>query len=328
MDRKVRWGILGYAGIARNHVIPAMVKAKNAEVVAIASRSREKLKEAVERFGFRKVYESYDRLLEDPEIDAVYIPLPNALHKEWAVKAARHGKHVLCEKPLALTAADCRELEAVFKEKRVRLMEAFMYRFLPGIKALKDILARGDIGEVCHIYSTHRFFLQDHGDVRVNRELGGGSLRDVGCYPVNLIGCLLNDYPQAVSAEKTVFQGVEHALVASLKYKSGVTANISCGFDGCSSMLTEINGTKGSILIRDTFIDTRLPILVTHADGRTEEVPVEDSDCYMLEVEEFSDAVLTDREPALGLQETIRNCRLIEAILKAAEQEGKCFGLE
>ena len=104
--------------------------------MAIASRSREKLKEAVERFGFRKVYESYDRLLEDPEIDAVYIPLPNALHKEWAVKAARHGKHVLCEKPLALTAADCRELEAVFKEKRVRLMEAFMYRFLPGMKAV------------------------------------------------------------------------------------------------------------------------------------------------------------------------------------------------
>ena len=123
-----------------------------------------------------------------------------------------------------------------------------MYRFLPGIKALKGVLESGAIGEICHIYSTHRFYLQDDGDVRVNRELGGGSLRDVGCYPVNLIGWLLNDYPQAVSAEKTMFQGVEHALVASLKYKSGVTANISCGFDGCSSMLTEINGTKGSKL--------------------------------------------------------------------------------
>ena len=116
MDRKVRWGILGYAGIARNHVIPAMMEAGNAEVVAIASRSREKLKEAVERFGFRKVYESYDRLLEDPEIDAVYIPLPNALHKEWAIKAARHGKHVLCEKPLASNAREARQMVAVARE--------------------------------------------------------------------------------------------------------------------------------------------------------------------------------------------------------------------
>lgn len=319
MDRKVRWGILGYAGIARSHVIPAMVKAKNAELFAIASRSREKLKEAVTQFGFRKVYESYDRLLEDPEIDAVYIPLPNALHKEWAVKAARQGKHVLCEKPLALTEADCRELEAVFKENHVKLMEAFMYRFLPGIRTLKEILDRGTIGEIRHIYSTHRFYLQNDGDVRVNRELGGGSLRDVGCYPVNLIGWLTDAYPEAVSAEKTVFQGVEHALVAGLKYKNGVTANISCGFDGCCCMVTEINGTRGSILIRDTFIDTTKPILVMDADGNTEEIPVEDSDCYMLEVEEFSDAVLKDREPALGLEETIRNCKLIEAILEAAK---------
>ncbi len=319
MDRKVRWGILGYAGIARNHVIPAMAKAENAELSAIASRSRDKLKEAVAQFGFRKVYESYDRLLEDPEIDAVYIPLPNALHKEWAVKAARHGKHVLCEKPLALTEADCRELEAVFKENHVKLMEAFMYRFLPGIRALKEALEQGAVGEIRHIYSTHRFYLQNNGDVRVNQELGGGCLRDVGCYPVNLIGWLTDDYPQSVSAEKTMFQGVEHALAASLKYKNGVTANISCGFDGCSSMVTEINGTKGSILVRDTFIDTTKPILLTAADGRTEEILVEDSDCYMLEVEEFSDAVLKNREPALGLEETIRNCRLIEAILKAAE---------
>ncbi|MCD7907220.1 MAG: Gfo/Idh/MocA family oxidoreductase, partial [Clostridium sp.] len=159
MDRKVRWGILGYAGIARNHVIPAMAKAENAELSAIASRSRDKLKEAVAQFGFRKVYESYDRLLEDPEIDAVYIPLPNALHKEWAVKAARHGKHVLCEKPLALTEADCRELEAVFKENHVKLMEAFMYRFLSGIRALKEALEQGAVGEIRHIYSTHRFYL-------------------------------------------------------------------------------------------------------------------------------------------------------------------------
>lgn len=322
MDRKVRWGVLGYAGIARNHVIPAMVNAENAEVFAIASRSRDKLKEALERFGFRKVYESYDKLLEDPEIDAVYIPLPNALHKEWAIKAARHGKHVLCEKPLALTAEDCRELAEVFRQNHVKLMEAFMYRFLPGIDKLREILDSGEIGQIRHIYSTHRFYLENDGDVRVSRELGGGCLRDVGCYPVNLIGLLTDGYPESVSAERTVFQGVDHALTACLRYKDGVTANISCGFDGCSVMVTEINGTRGSILMRNTFIDSESPILVFDAGGVMREVPVKQGQCYRLEVEQFSAALLEGREMPLTLDETERNCRLMEAILLAAERGG------
>ncbi len=322
MDRKVRWGVLGYAGIARNHVIPAMVNAENGEAFAIASRSRDKLKEALERFGFRKVYESYDKLLEDPEIDAVYIPLPNALHKEWAMKAAGHGKHVLCEKPLALTGADCRELAEVFRQNRVKLMEAFMYRFLPGTVKLREILDSGAIGQIRHIYSSHRFHLENDGDVRVSRELGGGCLRDVGCYPVNLVGWLLDSCPESVSAQKTMFQGVDHALTACLKYKDGVMANISCGFDGCSVMVTEINGTKGSILMRNTFIDSESPILLFDAEGGMREIPVETSQCYRLEVERFSAAVLEDRDMPLGLEESERNCRLMEEILRAAEAGG------
>lgn len=170
------------------------------------------------------------------------------------------------------------------------------------------------------IFATHRFYLESKENVRVNAQLGGGSLRDVGCYPVNLIGWILNDYPTAVSAEKTVFQGVDHALVANLRYKNGVTANISCGFDACSVMLTEINGTKGSILVRESFIDNENPIQVFYEDGRVDLIPVENSDCYQLEVEEFSDAVLHDREPALGLKESIRNCGLIEEILEKARE--------
>lgn len=320
MEQKVRWGVLGYAGIARKHVIPAIQKAKNAELSAIGSRGREKLERAVSDFGFQKTYESYEQLLNDPEIDAVYIPLPNALHKEWAVRAAEHGKHVLCEKPLALTKADCEQMAEVFEKNHVKLMEAFMYRFLPGTGELKQLLDKKVIGEVRHIYSTHRFYLESKENVRVNAQLGGGSLRDVGCYPVNLIGWILNDYPTAVSAEKTVFQGVDHALVANLRYKNGVTANISCGFDACSVMLTEINGTKGSILVRESFIDNENPIQIFYEDGRIDLIPVENSDCYQLEVEEFSDAVLHDREPALGLKESIRNCGLIEEILEKARE--------
>lgn len=164
-------------------------------------------------------------------------------------------------------------------------------RVIPGMKILKELL---------------------------DQKAVGGCLRDVGCYPLNLIGWILDDYPIAISAEKTMFQGVDHALTANLRYKNGVLANISCGFDGCSAMVTEINGTKGSILIRDSFIDTTAPLLVIDGDGRTRQIPVESSSCYQAEVEEFSDAVLNNREPALKIKETIRNCRLIEEVLETA----------
>ena len=319
MQKKVRWGILGYAGIAKKCMIPAMLGAESVELLAIASRDREKLKDAVQKFEFKKIYENYEQLLDDPEIDAVYIPLPNSLHKEWTVKAAQKGKHILCEKPLALTEEDCKELEIVCIENKVLLMEAFMYRFLPGVLKVKEILDKGMIGDIHHIYSSHRFLLENMGDVRVNQNLGGGSLRDVGCYPVNLLGWILEDYPEKIAAVKTEIQGVDYSLAASLRYKNGVTANISCGFDGHSSMITEINGTKGSLLIRDTFIDTQKSIWLTDMQGNMEEIPVEKSNCYQLEVEEFSKAILSDQEPPLSLKETARNCRLIEEILRAAE---------
>lgn len=317
MGKKIRWGVLGYAGIARDHMIPAMLKAEHAEAAAIASRSAEKLEKAAADFGFSKVYESYDKLLEDPEIDAVYIPLPNALHKEWTIKAARSGKHVLCEKPLALTEKDIKEMEDVCNACHVQLMEGFMYRFTDRMRKLEQLLEQGVIGEVRHIYSTHRFLLGDMGDVRVDEGLGGGSLWDVGCYPVNLIGWILKEEPILYSVEKEMFQGVDFALLACLCYQNGVTASISCGFDGCSAMLTEINGTKGSILMVDSFIDSDTPIIVIGKDKKVIQYPVEAGNCYLLEIEGFSLALLERRKPVLSLEESLRNNGLIEKLLKA-----------
>ncbi len=318
MNEKIRWGVLGYAGIAYKHVISAMVEAKNAVPYAIASRSKEKLMDAKEKFGFQKTYEDYASLLQDPDVDAVYIPLPNALHKEWTIKAARAGKHVLCEKPLALTEADCLEMIAVCKECGVKLMEAFMYRLTTRTKKLKELLDSGVIGEVMHINSTQRFLLKDNGNVRVSEALGGGSLRDVGCYPINIIGMIIKDEPVSFCAQKVMFQGVDKALSAVLKYKSGAICTASSGFDACSTLLTEINGTQGTIIMRDSFIDTDVPILLIK-DGVTTEVPIQACKRYVLEVEEFSDAVLCDREPALDLNEVVRNNRLIEKILEVAQ---------
>lgn len=322
MDKKIKWGILGYAGIARSKVIPAMIAADHAIPYAIASRDEQKLQAAVAEFGFGKTYLTYEALLADPEIEAVYIPLPNALHKEWTIKAAKAGKHILCEKPLALTAADAAEMIQVCQEQGVKLMEAFMYRFSARSRKLGELLAAGVIGEVRHINSSHRFLLTDMANVRVNASLGGGSLRDVGCYPINMVSRIAGDDPVRISAQKTMVQGVDLAVSAVLKYPNGMMASVHSGFDSRSSQITEIDGTKGGIIIRDSFIDADdrdTPIQVILADGSCTEYPLPLSRQYQAEVEELSLAVLEDREPELSLAETLRNIRLMEAILEQAE---------
>ena len=241
--KKINWGVLGYAGIARKHVLPAMLKTESSVPYAIASRSDEKLRQAVESFGFKKVYHTYDELLDDEEVDAVYIPLPNALHKEWVIKAAKKGKHILCEKPLALHENDVMEMIAVAKECNVKLMEAFMYRFTPRTAKVVELLESGVIGKIGQINSNYSFYLENYDDIRMSRELGGGSLHDVGCYPVNFISMVLKDHPQSISAQAIKKQGVDVALTASLRYKDDVLATVNCSFLGDSVELTEITGS-------------------------------------------------------------------------------------
>ncbi len=318
MNAPIRFGILGYARIARLHLIPAMLEAKNAVPYAIASTNPEKLKQAQADLSFQKAYNDYDSLLQDPDVDAVYIPLPNSLHKEWTIKAAKAGKHVLCEKPMALTEADCLEMIAACKENNVKLMEAFMYRFTLKIAKLKELLASGAIGQVLHIHSSFRFVMRPGPNIRLDPALGGGSLWDVGCYPVNLIGMILQDEPVSVCAMKTDRQGVEFSLDAVLKYKNGVVCTLVSGFDSNAAQLTEINGTEGTLLVQDTFDGTGMPILL-YKNGVTTEIPVTESKRYVLEIEDFSDAVLQNREPSFALWETVRNIRLINRILEAAK---------
>lgn len=320
MQQPIKWGVLGYARIAHQWVIPAIVCANNAVPYAIASRSEDKLQEAKERFGFEKLYSSYEALLEDPDVQAVYIPLPNGLHKEWAIKAAQHGKHVLCEKPLALTAADCEEIAAAARENKVKVMEAFMYRYTARTKKVQELLKAGVIGEIKHISSTFRIPLTDKGDVRMDPTMGGGSLWDVGCYPINFIGMFTQEHPEDFCVLKREEQGVDISLSAVLRYKSGIIATVNSGFDSCSLQLTEINGTNGTILLRDTFVDKDTPVQVfTGREKSLTEYPVEVSERYVLEVEDFSAAVLEDREPLFSMEETIRNNGLIDELLKAAK---------
>lgn len=318
MSKPVKWGVLGYAGIARKEVIPAMVEAQNAVPYAIASRDVGKLDTAVQTFGFAKTYQDYHALLADPEVEAVYIPLPNALHKEWALKAIRAGKHVLCEKPLAQTEEDCREMLNAAQQAGVLLGEAFMYRFANRTALLKKLLNEKTIGEITSVYASHRFVLKDVKNVRVNAQLGGGSIWDVGCYPVNIIGMIMNDEPVLICAQKVEFQNVDFALSAVLKYPNGAICTLSCGFNGQCALLTEINGTEGSLVLTDAFGDSNAPIQLVQNE-QTTFIPVPACHRYTMEIEAFSHSIRTGEPLPYDAHEALRNTRVINRILEAAK---------
>lgn len=319
MSRKLRWGVLGYARIARMSVIPAILRARNAEFYAIASRDEEKIRQCREEFSCTKAYKSYDELLDDPDVEVVYIPLPNALHKEWTIKAILKGKHVLCEKPMALNSAEAEEMFETARKHKVKLMEAFMYRFTDRTRKVKEILDSGIIGEVKYINSTFQFFLSREDTIKLRSGLGGGSLYDVGCYPVNFIGMVTGRAPVSMTAQAVNQDGVDILFSALLKYDNGVIANINSGFNAFERVLSEIVGTKGALEIPDTFLGNEGGITLITADGR-KDLSVDESDRYKLEVEHFSDAVINNSELLLSPEETIRNMKIIEELLKVISE--------
>jgi predicted dehydrogenase len=324
----IRWGVLGYARIARENLIPAIQRTSNSGFYAIASREEPKLTECRARFSVPKTYRSYDELLRDPEVDAVYIPLPNALHCEWTIKAAERGKHVLCEKPIALNAAECRWMIAACAANRVTFMEAFMYRYTNRTRKVLEVLHSGVLGEIKFVSSTFRFLLANPASIKLKPELGGGALYDVGCYPVNFTGMVVDEIargqsgktngpsplPESVSAECVRENGIDTIFSALLKYPSGLVASLNCGFNAHQRIFSEIVGTQGVLEIPDTFLDNAGTLTLTVGEERRE-IAVEQSDRYRLEVEDFADSILRKRTPLLGLDETLRNAEIMDRLL-------------
>lgn len=314
MAHQVRWGILGCARIARMQVVPAILRCANARLQAMASRDPAKLSEARGLFGDFTAHTSYQALLDDPQVDAVYVPLPNALHCEWAIKAMRAGKHVLCEKPLALNATEAGQMIAVSHECGVLLMEAFMYRYTDRMRKIRAVLDSGVLGEIRGINSTFRFFLDRENTIKEQADLGGGALYDVGCYPLNLIGMIANDEPVSVAVACEQSRGIDTNLSAVLRYRSGLIASLHCGFNAFGRMHSEITGTKGVLLAPDTFLDDAGVLQLLTKSG-SETIAVEASDRYAAEIADFSAAVLQKSKPALGLDESLRNMRVLELVL-------------
>ena len=326
-QRKIRWGVLGCARIAREALMPAIQRASNSVLHAVASRQESKLAECRVQFPTPAAYVGYDELLRDPAVDAVYIPLPNSLHREWTIRAAERGKHVLCEKPLALDAAQCRDMTVACAANLVWLMEAFMYRYTDRTRQVLEVLRGGALGEIKFISSTFRFLLARPADIRSKPELGGGSLYDVGCYPVNFTGMVMDEItrgqpggalPESISAQCARKDGVDMIYSALLKYPSGVIASLNCGFNAHFQIGSEIVGTRGVLEIPVTFFDNPGVLTLTTGEERRE-IQVAQSDRYRLEVEDFADAILQKRAPRLSLAETQRNMEILDRLQAAAK---------
>jgi predicted dehydrogenase len=324
---ELRWGILSTAHIAREKVIPGIQKADRCRVVAIGSRDADQARQVADRLGIAKAHGSYEALLADPDVDAVYIPLPNHLHADWTIAAARAGKHVLCEKPLALSGADAERMVEACRAEGVRLMEAFMYRLHPSWVAVRELVASGRIGRLTAVQSWFSYFNDDMTNIRNIREYGGGALYDIGCYSVNLSRMLFGAEPTGVKAtiRRDPVSGVDVVTSGILEFGEGV-ATFTCSTRAEDDQRVHVYGTEGRISIPIPFnIPPDRPTQVLLAAGgdppvapRTEVLTFETADPYAVQAERFAEAVLDGGPTPTPAEDAVANMRVIERIIESA----------
>lgn len=323
--RHLRWGIVGCAGIAINAVMPAIDQSTTGSLAAVASRNLEKSREVASRFNVPKAYGSYEELLEDNEVDAVYIPLPNHLHKEWAIRAAEAGKHVLCEKPLALTAAEAEEMAAAADKAGVLLAEAFMYRHHPRWTRIHNILENGEIGELRGIRGAFTFNnAEDMANIRLKPEWGGGSLYDVGCYPISAARFLLGQEPEAVTVLAQFSDrhgGVDMMASGLVEFPGGIGLTFDCGMWTEHRQLLEIVGSEGTIELPMAYTaggEDAAYIVTVRGEKRTE-VP-ESANPYVAELDDFAAAAFGERPLRFTPADAVKGMAVLEACLTSARE--------
>jgi D-xylose 1-dehydrogenase (NADP+, D-xylono-1,5-lactone-forming) len=314
----IRWGILGVARINRSLVPPLQSSPRNT-LVAIASRDAGRAAAAARQWGIPRSHGSYEALLADPEIDALYIPLPNDLHVEWTVKAARAGKHVLCEKPLALTVADVDLVEAAARESGVVVTEAFMYRHHPQTLRVKEMVASGAVGTVRLVRGSFTFDLTNGDDYRLDPARGGGSIWDVGCYPLSYARFVVGAEPvEAFGWSVAAPTGIDETFVGQLRFPGGVLASFDCGFRSPYRTQVEIVGSEASILVPRPFKPGLEETIVLSRGDEKREIAVAGQELYSGEVEDMADAVLLGRPPRVSLAESRGNVAVMTALLRSA----------
>ncbi|NLD58888.1 MAG: Gfo/Idh/MocA family oxidoreductase [Clostridiales bacterium] len=318
MRNEVRWGVLGCAGIARKAMLPAILDAGNAKLYAIASRSREKLAEMAKLFPCERQYVGYEALLGDPAVDAVYIPLPNSLHCEWVVKALEMGKPVLCEKPLAMNAAEVRRVMEASRATGVPAMEAFAYLHDPLMARAREVLASGALGRLRYMEANFSYLLEDLSNVRLIRGIGGGATYDLGCYPISFFRALAGEEPSrvAVSGRRGARSGVDEDVLVLLDFPSGAKATSYFSFQAHWNTRNLVLGECGYMEFPTIFDrgDKKTLILETASGGRSVET-LDTSRRYALQVEQMGRVVLEGRAPAVSLGFSLGNAEVLDSIL-------------
>jgi predicted dehydrogenase len=326
MSGDVRWGVLSTAKIGIDKVIPATAAADRCEVVAIASRDLERARAAAFELGIARAFGSYEDLLADPDVDAVYNPLPNNLHAEWTIAAARAGKHVLCEKPLATTSADAERMIQACEAEGVLLMEAFMYRLHPTWEAVTSHVASGRIGELKTVQSWFSYFNDDPGDIRNLVETGGGALYDIGCYCVNLSRMLFGAEPERVggSVLRDPVMGID-VLTSGILDFGDVVATFTCSTRAEPDQRVHIYGTDGRISIEIPFNippDRPTRVFVTAGGDppvrpETEVLTFDPANEYTIQAERFAAAVLDGGQVPIPPSDAVGNLRVIEELFRS-----------
>jgi len=324
----LRWGILSTAKIGTEQVVPAIQQGTNCEVVAIASRTLEQAQRCADRLGIPQSYGSYEALLSEANVDAVYIPLPNHLHAQWTLRAAQAGKHVLCEKPMALDAAEAQTMVDGCAQSGVKFMEAFMYRLHPSWLRVRELVNNGRIGELRTVQSFFSYFNDDPANIRNQLDAGGGALMDVGCYNVNLSRMLFGSEPTAVQSaiRRDPRFGTDIVTSAMLEFRGGGHATMTCSTQLENYQRVHIVGSEGRIDIEIPFNipndrATRVFVIAggePPADPDTETLTFQPINQYTIQAELFADAVLSDSNVPTPPADGVANMAVIDAIFATA----------
>jgi D-xylose 1-dehydrogenase (NADP+, D-xylono-1,5-lactone-forming) len=324
--RGVAWGTLSTARI-NGLVLEGASESELSEFVAVASRERDRGERFAAEHRIERVHDSYEALLADDDVEAVYIPLPNSMHVDWSVRALEAGKHVLCEKPLARGAAAVERAFAVAERAGRLLSEGFMWRHNPQTRRLRELLEDGAVGRLRHLRSSFSFMLDDPANVRLSPDLAGGALMDVGCYCVSGSRLFAGAEPESVLGTARTSGGVDVRFAGMLRFPGEVTAGFECGFDMAPRHDLELVGTDGSLFAADPWHCRRPGIELRRPGEAGERIEVEAANSYALELDDMSAAIRDGGRPLLGRDDALGQARTIEA-LYASAAAGSATGIE
>lgn len=321
--KKIKWGIISTSNFAQTVILPSLKNCSNTVITGISSRDQSKADGVARKFGIENAYGSYEELLADKEIDAVYIPLPNHMHKEWIKKSLASGKHVLCEKPISLNADEAEEIREFAKGyPKLKLMEGFMYRLNPRWIKVKDLVSKNVIGKVKHIQSFFSYYNVKPDNIRNNPEIGGGGLMDIGCYCISSSRFILDREPLSIFSKIEFDPSFKvDRLTSAIMDFGDATAAFTCSTQLPFDQYTKIYGSKGRIEVHRPFnpeLDEKSKIMLFTLD-KEEEIEIESCNHYTIEFDVFSKTILNDTDVPTPIDDAVANMKVIDSVFKSAE---------